>query len=116
MTDSPLVRLERHGDVGVIIVNNPPVNALSPGVPEGIVACLNEGLADAAIKAMVLIGDGRSFIAGADIAEFRDFDARGTVNDAIFRGQQVFQRIAELPCPTVAAIHGFCRSFCWIKS
>ena len=47
MTDTPLVRLERHGDDGVIIVNNPPVNALSPGVPEGIVACLNEGLADA---------------------------------------------------------------------
>src|SRR5690349_7826683 len=48
------------------------------------------------------------FIAGADIREFQEFDARGTVGDAIFRGQQVFQRIAELPCPTAAAIHGFC--------
>jgi 3-hydroxyacyl-CoA dehydrogenase/enoyl-CoA hydratase/3-hydroxybutyryl-CoA epimerase len=48
------------------------------------------------------------FIAGADIREFQQFDARGTVGDAIFRGQQVFQRIAELPCPTAAAIHGFC--------
>ena len=70
MTDVSLVRLERHNDVGVIIVNNPPVNALSPGVPEGIIACLNEALADSAIKAMVLIGDGRSFIAGADIRNF----------------------------------------------
>ena len=65
MTDAPLVRLERHNDVGVIIVNNPPVNALYPGVPEGIVACFNEAHADPGIKAMVLIGDGRSFIAGA---------------------------------------------------
>lgn len=48
------------------------------------------------------------FIAGADIKEFQAFDLKGTVNDAIFRGQQVFQKIAELPCPTVSAIHGFC--------
>ena len=48
------------------------------------------------------------FIAGADIKEFQTFDAQGTVGDAIRRGQQVFQRLAELPCPTVAAIHGFC--------
>ena len=49
---------------------------------------------------------GNGFIAGADIREFQQFDAKGSVGDAIFRGQQVFQRIAELPCPTAAAIHG----------
>ncbi len=48
------------------------------------------------------------FIAGADLKEFQEFDRRGTVNDAIRRGQAVFQKVAELPCPTVAAIHGFC--------
>jgi len=48
------------------------------------------------------------FIAGADLTEFQEFDRRGTVNDAIRRGQSVFQKLAELPCPTVAAIHGFC--------
>ncbi|QSX78242.1 3-hydroxyacyl-CoA dehydrogenase NAD-binding domain-containing protein [Agrilutibacter solisilvae] len=48
------------------------------------------------------------FIAGADIREFAQFDAKGNTADAIQRGQQVFQRLAELPCPTVAAIHGFC--------
>lgn len=48
------------------------------------------------------------FIAGADLKEFQEFDRRGTVNDAIRRGQTVFQKLAELPCPTVAAIHGFC--------
>ena len=48
------------------------------------------------------------FIAGADIREFQGFDAKGTTSDALRRGQQVFQRLAELPCPTVAAIHGFC--------
>ncbi len=48
------------------------------------------------------------FVAGADIKEFQAFDAKGTVDEAIRRGQEVFQKIAELPCPTVAAIHGFC--------
>lgn len=48
------------------------------------------------------------FIAGADIKEFQVFDQRGTVGDAIRRGQQVFERLARLPFRSVAAIHGFC--------
>lgn len=48
------------------------------------------------------------FIAGADIAEFASFDEKGTVLEAITNGQNIFQRIAELPCPTVAVIHGHC--------
>ena len=60
-------------------------------------------------KAMVLRSAKASgFIAGADIKEFQAFDEKGVVGDAIRRGQQVFQRLAELPFPTVAAIHGFC--------
>ncbi|MCW5580764.1 MAG: enoyl-CoA hydratase/isomerase family protein [Luteimonas sp.] len=50
----------------------------------------------------------KGFIAGADIREFAEFDRKGTIGDSIRRGQQVFQRLAELPCPTVSAIHGFC--------
>ena len=65
-----LVRFEKDGDVGVITVDNPPVNAMSPGVPEGIVAALDKGNADPSVKAMVLIGSGRSFIAGADSRQF----------------------------------------------
>ncbi len=48
------------------------------------------------------------FIAGADLKEFQEFDRRGTVTDAIRRGQTVYQKLHELPCPTVAAIHGHC--------
>ena len=53
-------------------------------------------------------GKARGFIAGADIREFQEFDAKGTIGDSIRRGQQTFQRLAELRCPTVSAIHGFC--------
>ncbi|GAA3922138.1 3-hydroxyacyl-CoA dehydrogenase NAD-binding domain-containing protein [Luteimonas lutimaris] len=53
-------------------------------------------------------GKAKGFIAGADIREFAEFDAKGTIGDSIRRGQQAFQRLAELRCPTVSAIHGFC--------
>lgn len=60
-------------------------------------------------KALVLrSAKEKGFIAGADIREFQEFDRKGTIGDSIRRGQNLFQRIAELPFPTVAAIHGFC--------
>ena len=101
MTDSPVVRLEKDGDIGVIIVNYPPVNALGPGVAEGIIACLNQANGDASIKAMVLIGDGRSFIAGADIRGF------GTDRKRLPIGERTYDIMDRSPKPIVAAIHGF---------
>ncbi len=101
MSDSPLVRLEKSGDVGVIIVNYPPVNALGPGVSEGIIDCLNKANADPAIKAMVLMGDGRSFIAGADIRGF------GTARKRAPIGQRTYDVLDASPKPVVAAIHGY---------
>jgi 3-hydroxyacyl-CoA dehydrogenase len=64
-----LVTVTREGDVGALTVNNPPVNALSPGVPEGLVAGVEALRQDAAVRAIVLIGGGRTFVAGADIKE-----------------------------------------------
>ena len=50
MTDALPVHLDRDGDIGVITVNYPPVNALGPGVPEGIIDAIKQGNADPAIK------------------------------------------------------------------
>src|SRR5580704_9436218 len=77
-----LVHFEKVGDIGLITVDNPPVNAMSPGVPEGIVAALDKGNADPSVKAMVLIGAGRSFIAGADIRQFGRGPANAPANAA----------------------------------
>jgi 3-hydroxyacyl-CoA dehydrogenase len=101
MPDSPVVRLEKDGDIGVIIVNYPPVNALGPGVSEGIIACLNEAYGDPAFKAMVLMGDGRSFIAGADI---RGFDANRKRTPI---GERTYDVMDRSDKPIVAAIHGY---------
>ena len=58
------------GDVGVITLNSPPVNALSAGVRDGLSEGMQTALADAGAKAIVIICEGRTFIAGADITEF----------------------------------------------
>lgn len=101
MSDAPVVRLEKEGDIGVIIVNYPPVNALGPGVADGIIDCLNKANADPSIKAMVLMGDGRSFIAGADIRGF------GTGRKRPPLGERSHDQLERSGKPVVAAIHGY---------
>ena len=101
MSQSNLVSLAVQDGVGVITVNNPPVNALSPGVPEGITTCLAAAIADPTVKAIVLIGGGRSFIAGADIREF----GKGRIRMPL--GDSFIDKLDASPKPVVAAIHGF---------
>ena len=101
MSQAELVKLTVVDGVGVIVVDNPPVNALSPGVPEGILRCLDEALADVAVTVIVLTGAGRSFIAGADIREF----GKGRVRAPI--GESFIDKLDFSPKPIVAAIHGY---------
>jgi len=101
MPESELVRFENEGGIGVITVDNPPVNALSPGVPQGITAAIDKGNADPAVKAMVLIGAGRSFIAGADIRQF----GRGPATPPPTRRH--YDVSDQSPKPIVSAIHGY---------
>ncbi len=61
-----LVKLSKDNDVAIITIDNPPVNALSPGVPEGIGEAIDQINQDSSIKAAVVIGGGKTFIAGAD--------------------------------------------------
>jgi 3-hydroxyacyl-CoA dehydrogenase len=96
---SDTVRFERRGDIAVITVNNPPVNALSSSVRQGLADALAQGLADDAVKAMVLIGEGRTYIAGADIREFgKPMTGPGL--------QQLINDYEASPKPIVVAIHG----------
>ena len=101
MAGGALVRFENVDGIGVITIDNPPVNALSPGVPEGIVENVERGNADPAIKAMVLIGAGRSFIAGADIRTF------GTNRPPPVEGRRPHEVLDASQKPVVAAIHGY---------
>ncbi|GMU45947.1 MAG: putative fatty oxidation protein FadB [Porticoccaceae bacterium] len=96
---SEVVSFTREGEIGVITVANPPVNALSQPVRAGLEAAVETGLADAAVKAMVLICDGATFIAGADIREFGKPLAEPSLVPVI----DTMEGAAK---PIVAAIHG----------
>ena len=94
-----LVSIERYGDVAVIVIDNPPVNLLTNPLRAQLLAAVAEVAADKVVRAAVLAGAGRTFVAGADI---REFDApppeitTGVVNAAIEAAGK----------PFVAALHG----------
>ena len=97
-----LVRVSRDNDIAVITIDNPPVNALSPGVPEGIGAAIDEMNNDPAVKAGVVIGAGRTFVAGADIKEFGKMTAGGPRRSLL----PLLLHIEDSRKPVVMAIHG----------
>jgi 3-hydroxyacyl-CoA dehydrogenase len=98
-----LVSLSIDGEIAIITINNPPVNALSPGVPEGIAAAVDSISQNSEVKAAVLIGGGNSFIAGADIKEF------GKVTSGEKKGGSLLPLLAAIEDsskPMIAAIDG----------
>ncbi len=96
---SDVVKLERQGDVAVVTVDSPPVNALSAAVRRGINDQIKAAAADPAVKAIVLTCAGRTFIAGADITEFGKPPQEPGLNEVI-------KTIEDAGKPVVAAIHG----------
>ena len=99
-----LVQLTRDKDVAIITINNPPVNALSTAVAQGIAQAIEQVGRDDAIKAVVLIGGGRTFIAGADIKEFGKITSGKTQRGAGLL--PLLLKIEDLNKPVAVAIHG----------
>jgi len=91
--------LVREGDIAVITLNSPPVNALSSNVRDGLHGGFEAAIADPEAKAIVLICDGRTFIAGADISEF----GGASKGASLFDVQNLME---NSPKPVIAAIHG----------
>ncbi|MBV8550076.1 MAG: enoyl-CoA hydratase/isomerase family protein [Acidobacteriaceae bacterium] len=98
-----LVEYTRQDDIAVITIDNPPVNALSPGVPEGLQKAIQQAAADDQVKAVVLIGAGSTFIAGADIREFGKIVSGEKPRLTLL---PYLQSIEDSPKPVIAAIHG----------
>ena len=91
--------LSVEGNIGIITLDSPPVNALSADVRDGLSAAVGQAVADPAIEAIVLICAGRTFIAGADISEFGKPPRGASLHD-------VQATMENAPKPIVAAIHG----------
>jgi len=94
-----VANLAVEGEIGILSINSPPVNALSQQVREGIVKGMKDAIDNAAIKAIVLICEGKTFIAGADITEFGKPPQAPSLVEAE-------DAIENSPKPVIAAIHG----------
>ena len=91
--------LSNEDGIGIITINNPPVNALGYLVRKGIADGINQAVADDQIKAILIICEGRTFCAGADIREFGQPPMKPGLDD-------VLVVLDACPKPTIAAIHG----------
>ena len=94
------VSFERHGAIGVLRVANPPVNALSPATVAGLIASLTAFEADASLLALVVHAEGRTFVAGGDIASFDLPDFSAAPYNSFLARLEAGHR------PVVALLHG----------
>ena len=101
------IRYEKEGKIGIVTINRPKaLNALNGAVVSDLEALISEVEKDAELGVLILTGEGRSFVAGADIGEQRDYNldqARAWSK----RGSALFRRIEKLEIPTIAAVNGF---------
>ncbi|MCB8889788.1 enoyl-CoA hydratase/isomerase family protein [Vreelandella malpeensis] len=93
------VSYQRHNAIGVIEIDNPPVNALGHCVRSGLIEALEEGIADPQTQVLVLVANGRTFIAGADIREFGKPSKPPILPDVI-------RALENCPKPLIVALHG----------
>ncbi|MBN1382803.1 MAG: enoyl-CoA hydratase/isomerase family protein [Deltaproteobacteria bacterium] len=93
------VTFSKEGNIGIIFVNNPPVNALSQAVRAGLQFGVEQGIADKDVEAMVILCGGNTFIAGADIREFGKPGLPPALPDVVYM-------MEDSPKPMIAALHG----------
>ena len=100
------VEYTKEGTIGIIKMNNPPMNVLSSAVLTEMHAILDTIEADAELDAVIITGEGRAFVAGADIGEMMEMDPAAAAKFAE-AGQGAFDRIQALKMPVIAAVNGF---------
>ena len=103
----PTIRYEKQDNIGIITISRPEaLNALNTAVFNELEPLVGEIERDATLGALIITGEGRSFVAGADIGEQCPMDLEAGRKWAR-RGSSVFRRIEKLEIPTIAAVNGF---------
>ena len=103
------VRWNAEGGLATLVVDRPPLNALSYQAKEEIGACLEEIAADPAVRCVVVFGaGGRAFSVGSDIKEFPEVTARRLGRQRAVHEHALYNRLDFFPVPTIAAIEGHC--------
>lgn len=107
MERSKISEWERHGDFGVLTVNNPPQNYLEE--PEFVcLSDLKKWTEDNSLKGLIIMGKGRHFCAGVNQKNIFDVLEEEEVRKGLRKGKAILQYLDRLPIPTVAAIKGVC--------
>lgn len=101
-----LVELERDGNVGIVRLCHPPVNAINGDVLRAFEGVLDEARDDDAVGAVVVVGDGRGFCGGGDTSVMGD-TALVARRDTLELAARVIERLLRMPKPVIAAVHGF---------
>jgi len=107
-TDFRTIRVDIKDGVAVLTINNPPVNQMSPQMMEDFVAAVTWAHEDGDVKAVVLTGTGKNFIAGADITQLKRVKRREDVMGVALQGARFLSGIETGPKPFIAAINGNC--------
>ena len=102
------IRYEKNGNLAIAAINRPEaLNALNGTVLQELSQVVAEVEQDSEIRAFILTGEGRAFVAGADIGEQNALDVASARKFSQF-GSSIFRRIEKLEIPTIAAVNGFC--------
>jgi enoyl-CoA hydratase/carnithine racemase len=100
------VRFEREGDVGLVVVDSPPLNLWTPELHADLVAALDQAQAEG-VRALVLRAEGRAFTGGVDVRHFQGKtpDEADKIFQALVR---VVHKLEDMPLPTLASVHALC--------
>ncbi|MBW2483404.1 MAG: enoyl-CoA hydratase/isomerase family protein [Deltaproteobacteria bacterium] len=107
-TDYQTIQVEIRDNVAVFTMNNPPVNQLSTQFRADLAEAFGEAYGDEAVKAIVLTGTGKNFIAGADITEVQKVENKDALVAGMMEGMKFMNHIETGPKAVVAAINGNC--------
>jgi len=107
-TDYKTVKVEVKDGVAILALNNPPVSQLSEHFVREMADAFLQAFTDKAIKAVVLTGTGRNFIAGADITEIQKVKDKNFLLPRVMENHRFINAIEDAPKPVIAAINGHC--------
>ena len=107
-TDYKTVKVEMKDGVAILFLNNPPVNQLSEHFVREMADALVQASTDPSIKAVILTGTGKNFIAGADITQIQPIKDKNFLLPRVMENNRFINGIEDGPKPVIAAINGHC--------
>ncbi len=107
-TDYKTIKTELRDGLAILTIDNPPVNQMSPQMAQDFRAAITEVFADESVKAVVLTGTGKNFIAGADITQLQKVKTKDDIFPVALAAARFLNSIETGPKPVVAAINGNC--------